>query len=139
MSNQVAKENMKKLEYFPKDVRQSMNENLPGDLTIAKVASLCEGRPFKIYMIINNQMNSADLEELNLSVRAFHCLKRAEYNTVGDLVNGIDGQNDLLKLRNCGKNSAIEIMAKLFVYQYSVLPKGQQGWYMNKILEVNGI
>ena len=84
-------------------------------------------------------MDGADVEELNLSVRSLHCLKRANNLTIGSLVNGIDGQNDLLKIRNCGKNSAMEIMAKLFVYQYSVLPKSQEKWYMNKILEINGI
>ena len=139
MSNQTARENLSRLKYIPAETLASMNGNLPGDLTIARVAQLCGSRSFKIYMLTNSQMDGVDVEELNLSVRSLHCLKRANYLTIGSLVNGIDGQNDLLKIRNCGKNSAMEIMAKLFVYQYSVLPKSQEKWYMNKILEINGI
>lgn len=51
------------------------------------------------------------IEELDLSVRAFNCLKRAAINTVGDLINKSEG--DMMKVRNLGKKSLEEVIAKL--------------------------
>ena len=51
------------------------------------------------------------IEELDLSVRSFNCLKRAGINTVGDLVNKT--QEDMIKVRNLGKKSLEEVIAKL--------------------------
>ncbi len=51
------------------------------------------------------------IEELDLSVRAFNCLKRAAINTVGDLINKTEG--DMMKVRNLGKKSLEEVIAKL--------------------------
>ena len=43
------------------------------------------------------------IEELDLSVRSFNCLKRAGINTVEDLIN--TSQEDMMKLRNLGRKS----------------------------------
>ncbi len=51
------------------------------------------------------------IEELDLSVRSFNCLKRANINTVEDLVS--KSEEDLLKVRNLGKKSQEEVVEKL--------------------------
>lgn len=51
------------------------------------------------------------LEELDLSVRPYNCLKRAGVNTVGDLVGMTEVE--LMRVRNLGKKSLDEIFAKL--------------------------
>ena len=51
------------------------------------------------------------IEELDLSVRAFNCLKRASINTVRDLVQ--KNQEDMMKVRNLGKKSLEEVEQKL--------------------------
>ena len=51
------------------------------------------------------------IEELDLSVRSFNCLKRAGINTVGDLIN--KSEDDMMKVRNLGRKSLEEVMAKL--------------------------
>ena len=51
------------------------------------------------------------IEELDLSVRSFNCLKRAGINTVEDLANKT--QDDMIKVRNLGKKSLDEVIAKL--------------------------
>ena len=43
------------------------------------------------------------IEELDLSVRSFNCLKRAGINTVEDLIN--TSEDDMMKVRNLGKKS----------------------------------
>ena len=51
------------------------------------------------------------IEELDLSVRSFNCLKRANINTVEDLVGKT--QDDLIKVRNLGRKSLEEVEHKL--------------------------
>lgn len=51
------------------------------------------------------------IEELDLSVRAFNCLKRAGVNSVGDLIN--KSPEEMMKVRNLGKKSLEEVMGKL--------------------------
>ncbi len=51
------------------------------------------------------------IEELDLSVRSFNCLKRAGINTVEDLINKTE--EDMMKVRNLGRKSLDEVVAKL--------------------------
>ena len=51
------------------------------------------------------------IEELELSVRSFNCLKRAGISTVEDLTN--KSETDMMKVRNLGKKSFDEVTAKL--------------------------
>jgi DNA-directed RNA polymerase subunit alpha len=51
------------------------------------------------------------IEELQLSVRAYNCLKRAQINTVADLLEYT--QDDLLEIKNFGQKSAEEVMDAL--------------------------
>ncbi len=51
------------------------------------------------------------IEELDLSVRSFNCLKRAGINTVEDLTNRTE--EDMMKVRNLGKKSLDEVINKL--------------------------
>ena len=51
------------------------------------------------------------IEELDLSVRSFNCLKRAGINTVEDLTNKTE--EDMMKVRNLGRKSLEEVIAKL--------------------------
>ena len=51
------------------------------------------------------------IEELELSVRSFNCLKRSGISTVGDLA--CKSENDMMKVKNLGKKSLDEVIAKL--------------------------
>ena len=51
------------------------------------------------------------IEELDLSVRSFNCLKRAGINTVGDLIG--KSEDDMMKVRNLGRKSLDEVIGKL--------------------------
>ena len=50
------------------------------------------------------------IEEMNLSVRSFNCLKRAGINTSGDLFDKTEAE--LMKVRNLGKKSLREVLIK---------------------------
>jgi DNA-directed RNA polymerase subunit alpha len=51
------------------------------------------------------------IEELDLSVRSYNCLKRAGINTVEDLINKTE--EDMMKVRNLGRKSLEEVINKL--------------------------
>lgn len=56
-------------------------------------------------------MLNMTIEELDLSVRSFNCLKRANINTVADLVNKTE--DEMIKVRNLGRKSLEEVKQKL--------------------------
>ncbi len=68
-------------------------------------------------IMVNKEDNQKDgllemtIEELDLSVRSFNCLKRAGINTVGDLINKTE--EDMMKVRNLGRKSLEEVINKL--------------------------
>ena len=51
------------------------------------------------------------IDELELSVRSYNCLKRAGINTVEELCNKTS--EDMMKVRNLGRKSLEEVLAKL--------------------------
>ena len=59
---------------------------------------------------INPHINIA-IEELQLSVRAYNCLKRAQINTIGDLLQY--SPEKLQELKNFGRKSADEVFSTL--------------------------
>jgi DNA-directed RNA polymerase subunit alpha len=58
------------------------------------------------------------IEELDLSVRSFNCLKRAGINTVEDLIN--KSEDDMMKVRNLGRKSLEEVVWKLASLGFSL-------------------
>ena len=61
------------------------------------------------------------IEELDLSVRSFNCLKRAGINTVEDLIN--KSEDEMMKVRNLGKKSLEEVIAKLATLGFDLIPE----------------
>lgn len=88
-------------------------------------------------MYITTDMMLLDVEELELSVRAYNSLKRAGLFTVGQLVEKISGSEDLARIRNCGKTSVSEIMMKLITYQYGELGPERKKQYLQRLVELN--
>ena len=59
------------------------------------------------------------IEELDLSVRSFNCLKRANINTVEDLISKTE--DDMIKVRNLGRKSLEEVIHKLAMMGLTLL------------------
>lgn len=83
---------------------------------------------FKLFMTLTDHANDVEImiekeedkkekalemtiEELDLSVRSYNCLKRAGINTVEELAN--KSEDDMMKVRNLGKKSLEEVIQKL--------------------------
>lgn len=60
------------------------------------------------------------IEELDLSVRSYNCLKRAGINNVEDLINR--SEEDMMKVRNLGRKSLEEVIQKLQLLGLSLAP-----------------
>ena len=60
---------------------------------------------------VKDKIMEMTIEELDLSVRSFNCLKRANINTVEDLVSKT--QDEMIKVRNLGRKSLEEVIQKL--------------------------
>ncbi len=58
------------------------------------------------------------IEELDLSVRSFNCLKRAGINTVEDLIG--KSEEDMMKVRNLGRKSLDEVVSKMASLGYDL-------------------
>ncbi len=58
------------------------------------------------------------IEEMDLSVRSYNCLKRANINTIDDLIK--KSKSDMLKVRNLGLKSIEEVIQKLATYGLSL-------------------
>lgn len=61
--------------------------------------------------VVEDPANQIPIEELHLSVRAYNCLKRAQINSVSDLLDY--SQEDLLEIKNFGQKSAEEVIEAL--------------------------
>jgi DNA-directed RNA polymerase subunit alpha len=61
-----------------------------------------------------------NIDELELSVRSYNCLKRAGINTVEELCNKTS--EDMMKVRNLGRKSLEEVLAKLKELGLSLKP-----------------
>lgn len=59
----------------------------------------------------HNKVLELTIEELDLSVRSFNCLKRANINTVEDLISKTE--DEMMKVRNLGRKSLEEVINKL--------------------------
>jgi len=63
------------------------------------------------HQTVGNRLDQIQIEELDLSVRAFNCLKANDITTVGQLLT--KKEDELLSLRNFGRKSLDEIKEKL--------------------------
>lgn len=74
-----------------------------------------QGIPARVY--------DAPIEELELTVRAYNCLKRAGITKVGEILKRMEkGEDEMLAIRNFGKKSLDELVEKLADKNYLTVP-----------------
>ena len=86
------------------------------EITIAeKQEESAEGIPGRVF--------DAPIEELELTVRAYNCLKRAGITKVGEILKRMEkGEDEMLAIRNFGKKSLDELVEKLGEKNYLSVP-----------------
>src|SRR5574344_2067098 len=88
--------------------------SLTGQPTIAPVQQIEEVE------IVEEQTPTISIEELELSVRAYNCLKRASINSMAELLK--KSENDLLNIKNFGKKSSDEVVERLRHFGLDLAP-----------------
>ena len=122
-------------------VTSEMNKYLDGT-TIEEIL-VRNKKMFHFQVMFNSTQMEQEIDVLELSVRGYNCLKRHGFNTLRDLVNGVETKEDatskrqILRVRNLGRKSAEEILMKLFYYQFQVLSDERKKEYMQRIVEAN--
>jgi len=91
-----------------------------------KKEEVSEGIPARVY--------DAPIEELELTVRAYNCLKRAGITKVGEILKRMQkGEDEMLAIRNFGKKSLDELVEKLRDKNYLNVPGVDLSAYMSGI------
>ena len=88
---------------------------------------------------MTKEMLNAPIEVLDLGVRAYHCLMRAGFKTVGDVVKAVASEEGIGNLRNCGKKSVREIKEQLFLYNYNCMDASKQAAYLQEVVLLNTV
>ncbi len=70
--------------------------------------------------VVDNSAPSISIEDLELSVRAYNCLKRASINNMAELLK--KSEHDLLNIKNFGKKSSDEVIEKLHQFGLDLMP-----------------
>lgn len=82
---------------------------------VEKHEESAEGIPSRVF--------DAPIEELELTVRAYNCLKRAGITKVGEILKRMEkGEEEMLAIRNFGKKSLDELVDKLREKNYLTVP-----------------
>ena len=70
--------------------------------------------------VVDTTTPSISIEDLELSVRAYNCLKRASINNMSELLK--KSEHDLLNIKNFGKKSSDEVIEKLHQFGLDLMP-----------------
>ena len=99
----------------PDEALSSSAEVLENTFKLLKVINTVSQPPPNIEVTVqdesSNQLETIFIEELELSVRAYNCLKRANVHTLSDLLQY--SQEGLLEFKNFGQKSADEVCLNL--------------------------
>ena len=96
-----------------------------------------KGGRFKYRLYVTSKMRESSIDVLDLSPRPYNSLKRAGYDTVGDIIEAIEAGMDLKNLRHCGAKSVREIQEKLFLLQYNSLSAEKREAWLFKVIAMN--
>lgn len=124
-----------------KNVTREMNKYL-NDTTIEDIM-MKHSKMFHFRVNLSRIQMEQDIEVLDLTPRAYNCLRRAGINKVGDLINKystkdtMSSKQQLRRNRNLGEKTAIDILLKLFYYQFSITPEEEKADYMRSVIESN--
>ena len=88
-----------------------LNEHLRLFIDMSDVAKNADDIMVERPEVQRDKVLEMTIEELDLSVRSFNCLKRAGIDTVEDLINR--SEEDMIKVRNLGRKSLEEVIQKI--------------------------
>ncbi|MBQ8726492.1 MAG: hypothetical protein IJY84_05300 [Clostridia bacterium] len=94
------------------------------------------GSAVKVKIFFSDAVCKLKIEELDLPVRGYNCLKRVGINFIEDLICRIETA-DLTAIRNMGKKTVSEIKTRLLEFVYDGLSSGQKTAFLQAVIADN--
>lgn len=94
------------------------------------------GKDIKIQLSFSASDIKGDIDNLNLSVRSYNALKRAQISTIETLIDRLNN-GDIRTIRNLGTKSFREIQTKLLVYGFERLSDFERQKFYSLLIENN--
>jgi DNA-directed RNA polymerase subunit alpha len=118
----------------PEDAVRQAAEILVQHLTLLAGAPVVElEQPEEEEEGIPNRIAEAPIEELELTVRAYNCLKRAGITKIGEILKKMEkGEDEMLAIRNFGRKSLDELIDRLRDKNYLNVPGVDLSAYMDE-------
>ncbi|MGM9626338.1 MAG: DNA-directed RNA polymerase subunit alpha C-terminal domain-containing protein [Eubacteriales bacterium] len=100
--------------------------------------TLCRvfGGNLKVSIGFSKKACGADIDALELSVRSYNALRRADISTLGALIDRLNA-GGLKNIRNLGDRSCKEIQTKILEYGYMRLSEKEKAEFFRDLLENN--
>ena len=115
---------------------EKMYDDIQRQGLINTIASVF-GRNAKIEMGYTQAVCDTPVELLDLSVRSYNALMRANCKTVGQAITAIN-QQSLQGMRNLGRKSIAEIRSLIVEYGYKQLSETRKREFLLNLLQING-
>lgn len=94
------------------------------------------GAGTRIRLPFSKSSCDTEIERLDLSVRSYNCLKRANLHSIDKVMDAMQ-EGKLPAIRSLGRNSLAEIRVKIYEFGYSKLNERARKEFVRNLLELN--
>ncbi len=95
------------------------------------------GKTVKVKIPFTKRACEAPIDDIEFSPRANNSMKRGSVFTIGEIIDIINGEDGLKRIRNLGTKTENEIKTRLLVYAYDRLTDNEKKMFFYDVLEEN--
>ena len=95
------------------------------------------GKTVKVKIPFTKRACEAPIDDIEFSPRANNSMKRGSVFTIGEIIDIINGEDGLKRIRNLGTKTENEIKTRLLVYAYDRLTDNEKKIFFYDLLEEN--
>ena len=95
------------------------------------------GKTVKVKIPFTKRACEAPIDDIEFSPRANNSMKRGSVFTIGEIIDIINGEDGLKRIRNLGTKTENEIKTRLLVYAYDRLTDNEKKIFFYDVLEEN--
>ena len=95
------------------------------------------GKTVKVKIPFTKRACETQIDDIEFSPRANNSMKRGSVFTIGEIIDIINGEDGLKRIRNLGTKTENEIKTRLLVYAYDRLTDNEKKIFFYDVLEEN--
>ena len=95
------------------------------------------GKTVKVKIPFTKRACETQIDDIEFSPRANNSMKRGSVFTIGEIIDIINGEDGLKRIRNLGTKTENEIKTRLLVYAYDRLTDNEKKMFFYDVLEEN--